>query len=67
MTVEELARVLWEELARDDWPELDPRLLRYVAEGPGLAPDELGEEIAAEVDGLRAVLERVRLRLRLPP
>lgn len=59
MTTEELARVLYEELERDQWGDIDPYWLKMIATGA----DSEDEDDASDVASLRAVLDRVVARL----
>lgn len=58
MNAQQLASILDEELERDGWGEIDPYLIKTVAEG---IDDE--DDNASDVHAIEQVLERAALRV----
>lgn len=61
ITAKQLARIMFEELEREDWGDIDPYWFKWVAEPQDGEPDYI------EVGELAAVLERVVSRLNAAP
>lgn len=60
--IRKLARLISEELDRDNWGDVDPYLFKLIADGEAGMPD-LDEDLMRDSMWLHEVIERVVVRL----